>query len=409
MKLATHLKLGAIATITAMVIATIPNLSTIAAIIGEQPIEPTQIVAVAVPFGTSNYNLAVIEQIPNKKQCWSESGSQPTIIEPLWTTFDFTGQCRRSTDSNGYSVRLDGQDTSQDYLLSLIPKDNEVQLVAMNRNDRSRSVIGKTFGKADGKYLKIYLNPGWEFTERTVDDKTTGHFFFSGDSAAIAAAGDNPPAPTVATASFSDTANDIYKDEIEQAVALGFIAGFKDNTFRPQEPLTREQLVSMVMGALTKVKDIKIEEATQAITQPYPDVVASRWSATKIQWAKQNEIVKGYPDGTFQPEKPVTRAELMAVLQSAAKFVNVKRGLTPELKAGQPTVAFADISGHWAKDLINTMSGFCKVASPYNESGSNFSPDSPSGRNYAAAATLRMHHCVSGETKPATPTTPTNP
>jgi hypothetical protein len=403
MKLATHFKIGAITTATAILIGTMPHFSTIAAVISEQAIEPTQIVAVAVPFGSSNYNLAVVSQIPGKKQCWSESGSQPTIIEPLWTTFDFTGQCRRSTDSNGYSVRLDGQDTSQDYLLSLIPKDNEVQLVAMNRNDRSRTVIGKTFGKADGKYLKVYLNPGWTFTERTVDGKTSGHFFFSGDSAAIAAAGDNPPAPTVAKTSFTDTANDIYKDEIGQAVALGFIAGFKDNTFHPQDPLTREQLVSMVMGALTKVKDIKIEEAAQAITQPYPDVVASRWSATKIQWAKQNEIVKGYPDGTFKPEKPVTRAELMAVLQNAAKFVNAKRGQpTAELVAKEPTVAFADISGHWGEGLITTMSGFCKVASPYNESGNNFSPDAASGRNYAAAATLRMHQCVSGETKPAT-------
>ena len=310
MKLTTQLKIGSIAAATAIIMGTIPNLSTIAAVIGEQSIEPTQIVAVAVPFGSSNYNLAVIEQITGKKQCWSESGSQPTIIEPLWTTFDFTGQCRRSTDSNGYSVRLDGQDTSQDYLLSLIPKDNEVQLVAMNRNDRSRTVIGKTFGKAEGKYLKVYLNPGWEFTERTVDGKTSGHFFFSGDSAAIAAAGDNPPSPPKVAANFSDTANDIYKNEIEQAVTLGFIAGFKDKTFRPQESLTREQLVSMVMGALSKVKDIKIEEANQATTQPYPDVLSSRWSATKIQWAKQNEIIKGYPDGTFRPEQPVTRGRI---------------------------------------------------------------------------------------------------
>ena len=398
MKLSKRLRIAAIA--TAMITVTIPILSIKAADITEEPVPENQVVAVAVPVGSLGYNLAVIEQIPDKQQCWSETGSQPTIIDPLWTTFDFTGSCRRSTDSNGYSVRVDGQDTSLDYLLSIAEKGDELQLVAQNRNDRSKATVGKTFGKADGEYLKIYLNPGWQFTKKTVDGKVLGHFFFSGDSTAIAAAGDNIPVPPKAP-SFSDTARDIYKDEIEEAVALGFIAGFKDRTFRPEDPLTREQLVSMVFGALEEVPNLNLQASEQVTAQPYPDVDASRWSAAKIDWAKTNEIVKGYPDGTFKPEKPVTRAELVTVLQNTAKFTKVQQGTPAELEAKTQASTFSDISGHWGESTIQTMSAFCNVASPYNEAGNSFNPDTESGRNYAAAATLRMHSCIMGEPESA--------
>ncbi|MGL4879640.1 MAG: DUF3747 domain-containing protein, partial [Waterburya sp.] len=319
MKLSKKIKLAVIF-ITAIALSTITF--PIFAQVTEEPIPETQLAAVAVPAGAIGYNLAVVEQIPGQKQCWTESGSQPTVIDPLWTTFDFTGSCRRSTDSNGYSVRLDGQDTSLDYLLTIIPKGNGLQLVGQNRNDNSKVVIGQTFGQAEGKYLKIYLNPGWKFTRKTIGGQAQGHYYFSGNSQAIAAGGNAaPPAPPKAAASFSDIGTDIYKNEIEEAVALGFIAGYKDKTFRPTEPLTREQLVSMVYGALDIIDTLPVQ-VPSVPTQPYPDVQSSRWSANKIQWAKENQIVKGYPDGSFKPDKPVTRAELTAVLENAAKFAN---------------------------------------------------------------------------------------
>ena len=384
-----------IAAIGSLILSTTPSLVSAQAQTGEEQIDQTKVTAIAVPGGRF-YNLVVVEQIPGKEDCWQESGSQPTIVDPLWTTFDFTGICRRATDSNGYSVRLDGQDTSQDYSLDVVEKGDEVQLLAVSRVDRSRTVIGKTFGKAPGEYLKIHLNPGWQFTKKTFEGKTLGHFHMSGDTAAIAAAGDNPPVPpVVATSSFSDTRRDTYKDEIEKAVALGFVAGFKDDTFKPQESLTREQLVSMVIGALSKVDDLQVQEPSTVTSQPYPDVDTSRWSAAKIQWAKDNQIVKGYPDGSFRPSQPVTRAELMAVLESAAKFANLTRGQTAELVANQGTQkSFSDISGHWGEPLIEKMSAYCGVASAYNEVGDSFFPNDPSERNYAAAATLRMHDCI---------------
>jgi len=391
MKLSKKLKLAAI--FTGAIALTSPLLPALAQFT-EAPVPGEEVLAVAVPAGAIGYNLNVIQQIPGKQQCYAEQGSEPTIVDPLWTTFDFTGSCNKATDGNGYSVRLDGQDTSLDYRLDVIPKGNELQLVAKNYKGGENLVVGQTFGKpAEGEYVKIHLNPGWEFTKKSYEGKVLGHFFFSGDSQTIAAASGTEVTPPKAT-SFTDTSRDIYKDEIEEAVALGFIAGYKDKTFRPTESLTREQLVSMVYGALGTVDSVELASAESTSTQPYPDVMSDRWSAAKISWAKESQIVKGYPDGSFQPDKPVTRAELVAVLKNMALFAN--DGST-ELETNKDSMNFSDTTGHWGNETIATMSAYCGVASPYQETGNAFQPDSPAARDYAAAATLRAHGCLTGE------------
>jgi N-acetylmuramoyl-L-alanine amidase len=405
MKLKTKLKLAAI--FTGAILLTTPLLPAVAQFT-EAPIAGDQVKAIAVPAGAIGYNLNVVEQIPGKQQCYAEKGSNPTIIDPLWTKFDFTGSCNRSTDSNGYSVRLDGQDTSLDYRLDVIAKGEQLQLVAKNSKGGPNLVVGQTNGKpGTGEYVKINLNPGWKFTKKSYQGKVLGHYFLSGDSTAIAAAGDAPEvAPTATTggdAKFSDIARDIYKSDIENAVALGFIAGFKDQTFHPTDSLTREQLVSMAFGALETIDGLDLK-APVVPTQPYPDVESTRWSATKIQWAKENDIVKGYPDGSFKPGNPVTRAELITVLQNLSKYANTQQGKKPELAGNQEAVKFSDTANHWGAATIATMSAYCGVASPYQEVGDSFKPDAPAERNYAAAATLRTHHCLTGKPSADKPT-----
>ncbi|MFM2313084.1 MAG: hypothetical protein RLZZ04_2360 [Cyanobacteriota bacterium] len=400
MKLSTKLKLAAI--FTGTILLTTPLLPAVAQFT-EAPVAEEGIAAIAVPAGAIGYNLNVVEQIPGKQQCYAEKGTNPIIIDPLWTKFDFTGSCNRSTDSNGYSVRLDGQDTSLAYRLDVVAKGDQLQLIAKNDKGGPDLVVGQTNGKGGaGEYLKIELNPGWKFTKKAYQGKTLGHYFLSGDSKAIAATGDAPEVETTASSSgnakFSDIERDIYKADIEKAVALGFIAGFKDQTFRPTESLTREQLVSMVFGALETIDGLDLK-APVVPTQPYPDVDSARWSATKIQWAKENDIVKGYPDGSFKPGNPVTRAELITVLQNLSKYTNTKQGKKPELVSNQDPVKFSDLANHWSAETIATMSAYCGVASPYKEVGDAFKPDTPAERDYAAAAVLRTHGCLTTKAK----------
>ena len=167
----------------------------------ETAIDQSQVIAVAVPYGveTRKYNLYIFEQIPNKRQCWQTSGQAPRMVDALLTQFDFTGHCRRATDSNGYSMRIDGQDFGLDYLLRVVPRGNELVLVATSRTGRGPEIV---LGRSQGlsldspQLMQLRLNPGWQFTKRTYQGKMLGHYYISGSQSNIVQEGTTTgPAP----------------------------------------------------------------------------------------------------------------------------------------------------------------------------------------------------------------------
>ncbi|NEQ96054.1 MAG: DUF3747 domain-containing protein [Cyanothece sp. SIO2G6] len=366
---------------------------------GQAEVDQDSFVAVAAPRGQFDHQLLVVEQVSDSRDCWSESGAAPTIVDPLLVNFDFTGICGRSTDSNGYSIRVDGQDLALRYSLRVVERDNDLVLVgAPDDRNAEELIIGRANGVTNG-FARLNLDPGWKFAKRTYNDQVLGHVYLAYDSnlPIIPNTDDTDNNNIVESFSFSDIEGDIYAQDIQAAVDLGFIAGFyEDNTFRPQQSLTREQIVSMVLGALDEMPNVDLDIPTEAANSPYPDVVASRWSAAKIQFAKDNNIISGYQDGSFRPGQEVTRAELMAILRRAAEYGNSIQAAEPTLWPQQEAFDFADTAEHWASPVIDQMSSYCGVASPLNETGNSFQPDTTAQRNYAAAATLRMLNCVSG-------------
>jgi N-acetylmuramoyl-L-alanine amidase len=373
--------------------AVIPNAQ--ATTFGEIEIDQSEYVAVAAPYGDGLHQLLIIGQMTDEKPCWSESGSNPVIVDPLLVKFDFTGICDRKTDANGYSIRIDGEDQAQNYSLRIRQRGGDLVLVGSPPpNSQGQEIeIGRANGVTNS-FAKIQLDPDWRFTKRTFEKKTLGHIYLT---------------KGVSQIPFPDVENDIYLKEIRDAVALKFVSGFEeDNTFRPNTPLTREQLVSLVLESLKNVPGVTLNVPTSTSQNPYPDVVASRWSAPKIAFAKENKIVEGYPGGEFRPAQTVTRAEMMAVLRRAAEYTKNLKGLPPELQVKQTAFNFTDTANHpWASSLIRQMSSYCGVASPLNERGQAFMPDEASQRNYAAAATLRTLNCLKSEVNGATPTAPT--
>lgn len=222
--------------------------------------------------------------------------------------------------------------------------------------------------------------------------------------------GQSMPSSSPAPTQFRDVANDIYAAEIEKAVELGVMAGFpEDNRFRPQESMTREQMVSMVVESLKKVplensnlpfsspNPPRLPDMPETVSSnPFPDVDKSRWSAAKIQFARSLGLIQGYKDGTFRPTKPVTRAELVVALHQADQYINKLRGWNGrEFFGGEQPLTFSDTKNHWASEVITGMSANCRVAAPVNEKGSTFAPDAVARRNYAAAAVVRSIRCSS--------------
>lgn len=146
----------------------------------QQDIDTTKVAAVASPFGDGDHQLLVVQQLKDEKQCWSETGTQVKTVDPLLVTFDFTGICARATDSNGYSIRMAGQDLGWRYGLQVVKRDGEMMLIGRpTRNPKlSELVIGRIKGATDG-FAKFELEPGWRITKRVFNGEVLGHFYFT--------------------------------------------------------------------------------------------------------------------------------------------------------------------------------------------------------------------------------------
>ncbi|WP_375561131.1 S-layer homology domain-containing protein [Bernardetia sp. OM2101] len=73
-----------------------------------------------------------------------------------------------------------------------------------------------------------------------------------------------------------------------------------------------------------------------------PDV-AGNWAETEINYMTSNGYMSGFPDGTFKPNNPVSRAEFATMIVSC---------LNPDPKPENSNISFSDIGTHWAKDNI---------------------------------------------------------
>lgn len=100
------------------------------------------------------------------------------------------------------------------------------------------------------------------------------------------------------------------KKNIHIAKEKGLIKGTSSTTFEPDKPLTREQAAQMLDNLL------KYPNASLPSLSPFKDIQPGQWSYQAIINMNKNKIINGYTDGTFQPKKNVSRAEM-------AKLMNV--------------------------------------------------------------------------------------
>jgi hypothetical protein len=104
------------------------------------------------------------------------------------------------------------------------------------------------------------------------------------------------------TPSFSDVSKNFWAYRyIETAREHGAITGYPDQTFRPENNITRAEIATIIIRA-------KNYQLTTPGTS-FNDIPANYWAKDYIITAKDRGIILGYPDQTFRPENPATRAE----------------------------------------------------------------------------------------------------
>lgn len=97
-----------------------------------------------------------------------------------------------------------------------------------------------------------------------------------------------------------------------------YLIGYQGRTFGAENKMTREE-VAVMFSRLLKNPPRK----GQVYPYDFSDVARDRWSITAISYMNQLGIIKGYPDGSFKPEASITRAEFAAM---AARFADLKEG-----------------------------------------------------------------------------------
>lgn len=129
----------------------------------------------------------------------------------------------------------------------------------------------------------------------------------------------------------STPTKEVAKPEEKPALTKGYIAGYPDHTFRPAKSMTRAEAAAILarLCKLTGADNAK------------PDFKdADGWYNAAINDVVKAGYMKGYPDGSFKPDQPITRAEFAVILSHVLK----------DETAPNP---FKDTAGHWAKDAID--------------------------------------------------------
>jgi hypothetical protein len=241
MKFSLPVKLATIATVGASAIA--PFQSAIAAEFDEFAVDQSQFVAVAVPFNYRRYKLAIIEQVPGQQSCWNESGSNPTTVDLLLLNFDHTNSCRKAVDTNGYSLRYNGNDDKVEYIINLIENAGQLQLIADHTDPSQKDlIIGSTNGITEAP-MKIELDPDWQFTKRLYQGSAIQHIYVS----------NNPNPQVLENVATRPVTNDPANPNSSQSPTLPQQQPVTTQTPATQPPATTvEGLITDILTPLSK-------------------------------------------------------------------------------------------------------------------------------------------------------------
>ena len=200
-----------------------------------------------------------------------------------------------------------------------------------------------TVPKGESKTFTITPDSGYYIKDVLVDGKSVGAvstYTFENvvDNHTIHAtfARKHTPTPSTPTVEIPD----------EDALGLNtddhfaYIIGYPDGTVQPNGQITRAEATTIFFRLLTE----ESRSANLTKTNGYTDVASDAWYNTAVSTMTKAGIVDGYPDGTFRPDAPITRAEMAKIISLFAKL-------------DKSESRFSDIAGHWAEAYIRLAAG----------------------------------------------------
>lgn len=153
----------------------------------------------------------------------------------------------------------------------------------------------------------------------------------------------NGDIPTTMNSSFKDTIYHHSKDAIEVVKQTGLFNGTTETTFNPNGTITRAQMATVVTHWL---ETGCVKEPSKTIchvsgkAKSYTDVSSTHWAASAIEQVSESGIMTGNSETTFNPNGSLTRAQAVKVLNQL-----FERPVLEDI----PMSTFSDVpSTHWA-------------------------------------------------------------
>lgn len=127
---------------------------------------------------------------------------------------------------------------------------------------------------------------------------------------------------------------------LNKEIHFNYVIGYTDGTIRPNNDISRAEVATIFFRLLTDEARTQYDKTTSS----FSDIKDGAWCCRAVSTLTNMGIIKGYTDGSFQPNKSITRAELATIIARFAKLdVNTK--------------TFSDINGHWAQKNIELAAG----------------------------------------------------
>ena len=140
------------------------------------------------------------------------------------------------------------------------------------------------------------------------------------------------------TTTFSDVADEAwYATAVKTLASLGMMDGYPDGTFRPDAPITRAEFATVALA-------FAYDPASASCS--YTDVNANAWYYTYVAQATTYGWIGGYPDDSFRPNNSITRAEVAVIVNNMLGRDADERYID---RNEDELVHFVDLSkNHWA-------------------------------------------------------------